>query len=105
VLAPDPAVRLFVIHEIGKMECLSAEFVSAVDNLLALGRPLLVTVALSSEGLIERINRDPRVRLVQLTHAIGDEAPGEIVDALKRWDAEATAGRPNPDSPNRPDGE
>ena len=105
VLAPDPAVRLFVIHEIGKMECLSAEFVSAVDNLLALGRPLLATVALSSEGLIERINRDPRVRLVQLTHAIGDEAPGEIVDALKRWDAEATAGRPNPDSPNRPDGE
>ncbi|GMV57751.1 MAG: hypothetical protein AMXMBFR72_08650 [Betaproteobacteria bacterium] len=53
VLAPDPAVRLFVIDEIGKMECLSAEFVNAVDNLLALGRPLLATVALRGEGLIE----------------------------------------------------
>ncbi len=105
VLAPDPAVRLFVIDEIGRMECLSAEFVSAVDNLLALGRPVLATVALRGMGLIERIKRDPRARFVRLTHANRDETPGEIVDALKHWDAEATAGRRNPDSPNRRDGE
>lgn len=104
VLAPDPAVRLFVIDEIGKMECLSAEFVSAVDNLLALGRPLLATVALRGEGLIERVKRDPRARLVQLTHANREEVPGEIVDALERWYAEATDGRLNRDTPNRPDG-
>lgn len=98
VLAPDPAVRLFVIDEIGKMECLSAEFVNAVDNLLALGRPLLATVALRGEGLIERVKRDPRARLIQLTHANRDAAPGEIVDALKRWDAEAAGGRTSSDA-------
>jgi nucleoside-triphosphatase len=104
VLAPDPSVRLFVIDEIGKMECLSAEFVSAVDNLLAPGRPLLATVALGGEGLIERIKRDSRANLIQLTHANRDEVPGEIAGALNRWHAEASDGRPNPDSEERRSG-
>lgn len=95
VLVPDSAA-LFVIDEIGKMECLSAEFVNAVDNLLALGRPLLATVAVRGEGLIERIKRDPRARLTQLTHANRHEVPAEIADALNRCDAGASDGRPNP---------
>lgn len=92
VLAPEPAAQLLVIDEIGKMECLSAEFVNAVDNLLALGRPLLATVALKGAGLIERIKRDPRARLVQLTHANRDEVPGETANTLHRWCVRTAAG-------------
>jgi nucleoside-triphosphatase len=87
VLAPDPAVALFVIDEIGKMECLSQGFVGAVRTLLALGRPLLATVALTGGGLIEEVKRDPRARLVQLTRDNRDRLPGEIAHILQQASA------------------
>lgn len=83
VLAPDPAVALYVIDEIGRMECLSREFVSAVRSLLALERPLLATVALKGEGLIEEVKRDPRARLLHLTPENRDRIPGEIASLLR----------------------
>ena len=83
VLAPDPAVRLFVIDEIGKMECLSRSFVEAVRTLLAHGQPLLATVALRGEGLIEEVKRDPRARLMALTRENRDCVPREIADLLR----------------------
>ena len=84
VLAPDPAVGLFVIDEIGKMECLSQRFVDAVRNLLRAGRPLLATVALRGEGLIEEVKRDPRARLVHLTRENRDQLPRDIVHMLQQ---------------------
>lgn len=82
VLAPGPAVGLFVIDEIGKMECLAQGFVDAVRTLLARSRPLLATVALRGEGLIEEVKRDPRARLVHLTRENRDRLPGEVVRML-----------------------
>lgn len=82
VLVPDPAVALFVIDEIGKMECLARGFVDAVHGLLARSRPLLATVALRGEGLIEEVKRDPRARLVHLTRENRDRLPDEIVGML-----------------------
>ena len=78
VLAPDPTVALFVIDEIGKMECLARGFVEAVRGLLARSQPLLATVALRGEGLIEEVKRDPRARLVHLTRENRDRLPGEV---------------------------
>jgi nucleoside-triphosphatase len=83
VLAPDPAVALFVIDEIGKMECLAQGFVEAVRGLLASSRPLLATVALRGEGLIEEVKRDPRARLVHLTRENRDRLPEEVVRLLQ----------------------
>jgi nucleoside-triphosphatase len=78
VLVPDPAVALFVIDEIGKMECLAQGFVVAVRRLLALSRPVLATVALRGQGLIEEVKRDPRARLVHLTRDNRDGLPAEV---------------------------
>jgi nucleoside-triphosphatase len=83
VLVPDPAVRLFVVDEIGKMECLSQEFVDVVRTLLAQAQPLLATAALKGEGLIEEVKRDPRARLVHLTRDNRDRLPEEIADMLR----------------------
>jgi nucleoside-triphosphatase len=69
---------LFVIDEIGKMECLAQGFVVAVRRLLALSRPVLATVALSGQGLIEEVKRDPRARLVHLTRGNRDGLPAEV---------------------------
>ncbi len=82
-LVPDLAVRLFVVDEIGKMECLSQGFVDAVRTLLAQAQPLLATVALKGEGLIEEVKRDPRARLVHLTRDNRDRLPEEIADMLR----------------------
>lgn len=82
VLAPDPAAALFVIDEIGKMECLSRIFVDAVRVLLALERPLLATVALSGGGLIEEAKRHPGARLMCLTRENRDGVAREVVRLL-----------------------
>ncbi len=84
VLAPDPAVALYVVDEIGKMECLSPEFVAAVRTLLALERPLLATVALRGEGLIGEVKRDPRARLFNLTRDNRDRLPDALARILRQ---------------------
>jgi nucleoside-triphosphatase len=84
VLALDPAVALYVIDEIGKMECLSEAFVNAVRTLLALDRPLLATVALRGGGLIEEIKRHHGALLLHLTHDNRDRLSGAIVSMLRR---------------------
>jgi nucleoside-triphosphatase len=84
VLVPDPAVQLFVVDEIGKMECLSQGFVDAVRTLLAQTRPLLATVALRGEGLIEEVKRDPRARLMHLRRDNRDRLPEEITRILRQ---------------------
>jgi len=71
------------VDEIGKMECLSPEFVAAVRTLLALERPLLATVALRGEGLIGEVKRDPRARLFNLTRDNRERAPAEIAGLLR----------------------
>lgn len=83
VLVPDPSVRLFVIDEIGKMECLSHSFVGAVHRMITSGQPLLATVALRGGGLIEEVKRDSRARLIHLTRDNRDSLPGEIADMLR----------------------
>jgi nucleoside-triphosphatase len=83
VLVPDPNVRLFVVDEIGKMECLSHGFVDTLRTLLAQRRPLLATVALRGEGLIEDVKRDPCARLVHLTRDNRDRVPAEIAQMLR----------------------
>jgi nucleoside-triphosphatase len=44
LLAPDSAVALYLVDEIGKMECLSPRFVAAMRALLARGKPVITTV-------------------------------------------------------------
>lgn len=84
VLAPDPAVALFVIDEIGKMECLSGVFVGAVRALLALERPLLATVALSGSGLIEEVKRHRGARVIHLTRDNRERLAAEIPRMLQQ---------------------
>lgn len=84
VRAPDPVVALFVIDEIGKMECLSRGFLDAVRALLSLECPLLATVALSGGGLIEEVKRRPGAQLVHLTRDNRERVPGEAAHLLQQ---------------------
>lgn len=59
--------ELIVIDEIGKMECFSKKFVTAVEDLLASDKSVLVTVAKRGKGLISKVKKYPGTKLFNLT--------------------------------------
>jgi len=88
-LAPGRA-ELYIVDEIGAMECLSAVFVAAVRALVASGTPLVASVAVRGGGLIEEIKRVPAAETIGITTATRDAAPAQITAwvrslALPRW--------------------
>jgi nucleoside-triphosphatase len=79
LLAPDPAARVYLVDEIGKMECLSERFVAAMRALLAGQAPVVATVGLKGRGFIDEVKRSKECQLWEVTHANRDELPSRIV--------------------------
>jgi len=82
-LAPRHDLDLYVIDEIGKMECLSAAFVAAVRRTLASGVPVLATVALQGAGIIGEAKRLPGVEVMLLTGENRRRLPDELAERLQ----------------------
>ncbi len=74
-LAPDPGVEVYLIDEIGKMECLCPQFVAAVERLASSPVPVVATVSERGGGLIAQVKRWPDATLWQVTHANRDLLP------------------------------
>ena len=74
--------ELFIIDEIGKMECLSEKFVTAVRRLFASDKSVLATVAKKGTGLISDVKHYPSTRLFNLTANNRDKTIAEIVQIL-----------------------
>jgi nucleoside-triphosphatase len=74
---------LYLIDEIGKMECLSAAFVAAVARLFAADRPVVATVAEHGTGFIDAVKRHQRAELWQVTRANRDALPARVVSRLE----------------------
>jgi nucleoside-triphosphatase len=82
-LDPDAAgVGLFVIDEIGKMECFSEGFVQAVRRLLASKASVLATAAPKGGGLIRDIKDYPGIERFHLTAGNRDEITRQVADRL-----------------------
>ena len=82
LLRPDPAVDLYIIDEIGKMECFSDCFVEQVGALLEGGTPVLATVAKRGGGFISAVKAWPGVEVLEVTRAGRDAIPGRVIDWL-----------------------
>ncbi len=83
VLDPEaPDVDLFVIDEIGKMECFSEEFVAAIRRLLKSDKSVLATVAQKGSGLIQQVKSYPGVELLPLTRENRDEVTQQAANQL-----------------------
>ena len=74
--------ELFVIDEIGKMECLSEKFIAVVRRLLASDKCVLATVARKGHGFIQEVKSHPDVTLLNLTRSRCAETIDEILQAL-----------------------
>jgi nucleoside-triphosphatase len=83
-LEVGPGVDLIVVDEVGKMECLSARFVAALERLWAAPVPLLVTVAEKGGGYIAAIKEKPGKILLTVTTANRDDLPAHLLKLLGR---------------------
>lgn len=82
-LAPAPGVQLYVVDEIGSMECLSRELVRAVHRVLDGPVPLVATVAMRGSGLVKHVKDHPGARLFEMTAGNRDHLPAELAVALQ----------------------
>jgi nucleoside-triphosphatase len=74
---------VYLVDEIGKMECLSPRFVTAMTVLLDSAHPLVATVGLRGGGLIAQAKHHSDVELWRLTRENRDEVPGRVVAWLR----------------------
>jgi nucleoside-triphosphatase len=73
------ASAIYLVDEIGKMECLSTVFVDTIRRLLEGGRPLVATIAQRGDGFIEQAKRRRDVEVWTVTHATRDALPDRVV--------------------------
>lgn len=83
MLSGEHAERVYLIDEIGKMECLSQRFVAAVTAILDSSACVVATIALRGEGFIERIKSRSDADLWQVTRANRDDLPAQALAWLK----------------------
>ncbi len=82
-LTTDDAADLYLVDEIGKMECFSKSFRSALRALFASGRPLVATVALRGGGFIQEVKDRADVESWEATKQNRNELPDLVVDRLR----------------------
>ena len=79
-LTDNSDTDLFIIDEIGKMECFSNQFIKKMTSLLDSGKPVVATVALKGGGFIGAVKKRPGVELWEITKKNRDEIVERIVD-------------------------
>lgn len=80
-IPPTSSKTLFIIDEIGKMECYSRKFVAHVQQLLDSTTPVLATIALRGSGFINAVKQRQDVSLLVLTVANREET----FEKIKHW--------------------
>lgn len=81
VLAASAPADLYLVDEIGKMECLSSRFVGAMRALLDSTRPVVATVAQRGGGFIAEVKQREDVLLWEVTPGNRDGLP----DRVRAW--------------------
>jgi nucleoside-triphosphatase len=79
-LREDCAV--YLVDEIGKMECLSPAFVAAMRTLLASRTPLVATIARKGGGFIQEVRSRRDVGLLEVTPGSRDGLAARVLDWL-----------------------
>ena len=83
-LAVRRDVTLYLVDEIGKMECLAPAFVESTRALLDAAPPLVATVGQRGGGFIAEVKRRPDVTLWEITRANRDGMPARVSEWIDR---------------------
>ena len=86
-MAENTTADLFIIDEIGKMECYSTLFVEKISAVLDSGKPVLATIALKGGGFISEVKNRPGIVLWKITKQNRDGMVGRVIKWLrsKAW--------------------
>lgn len=77
------SVDLFVVDEIGKMECASARFVEAARGVLDGPVPVLATVGYKGRGFMVEVKTRPDIRLITVSAENRQRLPQQLADRLR----------------------
>ena len=83
-LGPDAPVDVWLVDEIGKMECLSRQFVTAMRALLDGRTPVVATIAQRGTGFIAEVKRRNDAERWAISRATRDALPEAIVAWVER---------------------
>jgi nucleoside-triphosphatase len=67
VFSKDKKTGLFIVDEIGKMECQSKKFSRLIVDLLHSGKPVVATIPEKGTGMISEIKKRNDIRLIEIT--------------------------------------
>jgi len=82
VLAPRAGVSLYIVDEIGRMECMSERFVAVMRRLLDAPKRVVATIGERGEGFIAEVKRRPDCELWTVTRGNRDALPRQLYDRL-----------------------
>lgn len=83
-LAEEDDAEVYLVDEIGKMECMSPRFVAALRGLLDSGKPVVATIAQKGGGFIVEVKARKDVELWEVTRANRDGMPQEVLAWLEK---------------------
>lgn len=78
-LAVMEEADLYLVDEIGRMECMSPRFVAALRGLLDSRKPLVATIARKGGGFIAEVKARRDVELWEVTRGNRDGMPQEVL--------------------------
>ena len=81
-LAVSEGTDLYLVDEIGKMECMSRRFIAAMRELLGSRKPIVATIAGRGGCFIEEVKRREGALLITLNRGNRDELPGTVLSWL-----------------------
>lgn len=79
-LGAGPDGAIFIVDEIGKMECFSTRFIEAVSAILDSEHAVIASVARKGEGFIARVKQRPDVAIREVTRGNRNDLPNEIIN-------------------------
>jgi nucleoside-triphosphatase len=82
-LALDEAVDIYLVDEIGKMECLSNRFIDHMRLLLSSDKLVIATLSKKGGGLIAQAKQWPNSEVWQVNKANRDALVSQVISWLK----------------------
>jgi nucleoside-triphosphatase len=78
----DPSSHVVMVDEIGKMECLSAQFNRIMKEVLDSEKWVIATIALKGSGLITEVKKRQDIELFEITPSNRDVLFSEILKQM-----------------------
>jgi nucleoside-triphosphatase len=78
----DPSPHMVMVDEIGKMECLSAQFNRIMKEVLDSEKWVIATIALKGSGLITEVRKRQDIKLFEITPSNRDVLFSEILKEM-----------------------